>query len=408
MKKTAITKTSALDGVKVLDLTRLIAGPYATQMLADLGADVIKIEAPDGGDSSRNLTIPNLNGLGAMFIWANRNKKSICIDLKSESGKKIFLALIQDADIVVENFSKGVMDKLGLSYKTLSKINPRLIYCAISAFYRDSSAGSRAGFDTVIQAESGLMSLNGFQEASPVRIGPTVVDITTALNATNAILAAYIGRKKSRRGEFIETSLWAGAVTLIGNLGTSFLITGKNEERVGNSSKNASPAGLYKCKNGYVYITCTTEKSFELFCDKVLEDSNLSKSTEFKNYELRVVNSLKMDKIIQKKILKLTKEDLKQLASQYGLPMGVFNTVEEAYNSEEMDSQNMIKHVQGASGEKFPLILAPFRMQRSLREVHQAPPHLGEHTNEILENHLGMKADEIASLSRRGVIFQKS
>jgi formyl-CoA transferase len=399
------TKDTALEGLRVLDLSRLIAGPYATQTLADLGAEVIKIEAPDGGDSSRKLTIPNENGFGAMYIWANRNKKSLCLDLKTPEGKEVLAGLIKAADVIVENFSSKVMAKLGFSYEEVSKINPRIIYCAISAFYRNSSVSERIGFDTVMQAESGLISLTGFKEYEPVRVGPTVVDVTTAINATNAILAALLARERTGRGQYVETSLWAGAVTVIGNIGTNYLITNKNEERVGNSSKNASPAGLYECADGRIYLTCTTDKSFRSFCDKVLLDASIAERDEFKTYEARVANANKLDLLIKQTLKKMTKEDLKKLAVKYGIPLGVYNTVEEAFSSEEMESQNIVKYIHNKEGDRFPILETPFEMPDSLRKEHAPPPRLGEHSGEILMEVLGMGADDVKRLKDKKVVF---
>lgn len=397
--------TTALDGLRVIDLSRLIAGPYATQTLADLGAQVLKVETPDGGDSSRKLTIPNVNGFGAMYIWANRNKKSLCLDLKTPEGKDILSRLIKDADVIVENFSSNVMKKLGFSYEEVSKLNPRIIYCAVSAFYRNSALAERIGFDTVIQAESGLISLTGHKEHDPVRIGPTIVDITTAVNATNAILAALLARQKTGKGQYVESSLWAGAITAIGNIGTNFLITEKNEERIGNGSKNASPAGLYECIDGRVYLTCTTEKSFRNFCDKLLLDASIADKPEFKTYEARVQNAEQLDVLINATFGKLTKAELKSIAVEHSIPLGVCHTIEEAFTSEEMNSQNMVKHIYNEEGDKFPILETPFVMQDSLRTEHSPPPRLGEHSREVLTQWLKMDEDEVDRLKTIKVIY---
>lgn len=402
---TISNSSTALDGVRVLDLSRLIAGPYAAQTLADLGAEVIKIETPDGGDNSRKLTLPNVGGFGAMYIWANRNKKSLCLDLKTPEGKDILARLIKDADVLIENFSSNVMTKLGFSYEAVSKINPRIIYCAVSAFYRNSDLAERIGFDTVIQAESGLISLTGHKEEEPVRIGPTIVDITTAVNATNAILAALLVRARTGKGQYVESSLWAGAITAIGNIGTNYLITKKNEERVGNRSKNASPAGLYACIDGRVYLTCTTEKSFRGFCDKLLHDASIADKPEFKTYEARVQNAEQLDVLINATFSKITKAELKSIAVKHSIPLGVCNTIEEAFTSEEMTSQNMVKYIHNEDGVTFPILDTPFVMQDSLRTEHSPPPRLGEHSREVLTQLLEMNDDEVDHLKKINVIY---
>jgi crotonobetainyl-CoA:carnitine CoA-transferase CaiB-like acyl-CoA transferase len=394
----------ALDGIRVVDLSRLIAGPYATQLLADMGADVIKIENPQGGDDARKLVIPELAGQGAMYLWANRNKRSITLDLRQEEARQIVRDLVADADVVVENFSAGVMDRFGLGYDDLAAINPRIVYCAISAFGRRGKFASRPGFDPIAQAESGLFSLSGYPDQPPVRVGASIVDVTTAIIASNVILGALMARERIGRGQYIEASLWDSSVALIGPIGMNYLMTGQDEIRVGNGSKNAAPAGLYRCADGELYLTCANDKTFRQLVVEVLKQPGLAEDPRFSSYKQRVVNAELLDKILNEGFSRLTRSELLQQSLKHGVPLGTVRSIAEAYSSDEMLDQDLLFSVEHPLADEVPGVGAPFKMFGTPVADPVAPPTLGQHTDEVLREVLGYDVGRIEALRSTGAL----
>lgn len=394
----------ALSGLRVVDLSRLIAGPYATQLLADMGADVIKIENPQGGDDSRKLVIPALAGEGAMYLWTNRNKRSITLDLRLEEARQIVRDLVAEADVVIENFSAGVMDRFGLGYDDLSAINPRIVYCAISAFGRRGRYASRPGFDPIAQAESGLFSLSGYPDQPPVRVGGSIVDITTAIIASNVILGALMARERLGQGQYVEASLWDSAVALIGPIGLNYLITGEDEVRVGNGSKNAAPAGLYKCADGELYLTCANDKTFRQLVVEVLKRPELADHPDYCTYSQRVANGKALDDVLKACFSQITQSELLKSALQHGVPLGRVRSIAEAYSSDEMESQDLLFSLEHPSADEVPGIGAPFKMFGTPVSDPVAPPLLGQHTDEVLRDVLGYEDEKIDSLRSAGAL----
>src|SRR3954452_7857453 len=247
---------TALDGLLVVDFTRVVAGPACTQTLADFGAQVIKIENPDGGDDTRAYEHAETGGESAAYLSLNRNKRGIVLDLAVPAGRDVARELISRADVVVENFSASVMGKFGLDYASVVPTNPRLIYCSISAYGRNGPFASRPGFDPITQAESGFMSLNGFPDGPPVRTGPPIVDMATGMSACNAILLALIARDRLGRGQQVEIALFDMAMAMTGFYGMSYLISGANPGRFGNSPNGSPSVGVYEASDGPLYIAC--------------------------------------------------------------------------------------------------------------------------------------------------------
>lgn len=394
----------ALEGIRVIDFSRLIAGPYATQMLADMGADVIKIENPQGGDDARKLVVPAIEGQGAMYLWANRNKRSITLDLRKEEARQVVRELVAGADVVVENFSAGVMDRFGLGYGELSRINPRLVYCAISAFGRHGKFAGRAGFDPIAQAESGLFSLSGYPDQPPVRVGASVIDVTTAIIASNVVLGALMARARHGRGQYVEASLWDSAVALIGPIGMNYLMTGQDEVRIGNGSKNAAPAGLYRCADGELYLTCASDKTYQQFVVQVLERPDLQSHPDFATYAQRVRNAEALDAILEECFSRRTRAELLEKALQHGVPLGVVRSVAQAYSSEEMQDHGLISSIPHPLAGEIPAIGAPFKMFGTPLADPVAPPVLGQHTQEILRSVLGYGDARISTLQESGAL----
>src|SRR5215472_11685114 len=247
---------TALDGLLVVDFTRVVAGPACTQTLADFGAEVIKIENPDGGDDTRAYEHAEIGGESAAYLSLNRNKRGIALDLNVPEAREVAHDLIGKADVVVENFSGGVMTKFGLDYESVAPSNPRLVYCSISAYGRKGPFGLRPGFDPITQAESGFMSLNGFPDGPPIRTGPPIVDMATGMSACNAILLALLARDRLGRGQHVEVALIDMAVAMTGFYGMAYLINGTNPGRFGNSPNGSPTVGIYEASDGPLYMAC--------------------------------------------------------------------------------------------------------------------------------------------------------
>jgi crotonobetainyl-CoA:carnitine CoA-transferase CaiB-like acyl-CoA transferase len=255
----------ALAGVRVLDFTQFVSGPMGTLILADLGAEVIKIESAKGGDNFRKYPPidPDLPTQGAPFLWTNRNKRSVAIDLKQPEGVALVRSMVAHADVLVENFSTGVMDRFGLGYEACAQRNPRLIYCSVSAYGRTGPFADRLGFDSIVMAESGFTSMSGYPDRDPVRAGPAVIDISTGLMAGNAILAALLARATTGRGQFVDVGMIDSAMTMLGYAAMQALCSGSERERSANVNLEAAPAGMFRAKDKLFVINCGTTAMFQ-------------------------------------------------------------------------------------------------------------------------------------------------
>ncbi|MGE0151698.1 MAG: CaiB/BaiF CoA transferase family protein [Reyranellaceae bacterium] len=393
----------ALEGVRVVDFTRQMAGPYATLLLADLGADVIKIERPGTGDDSRGMQPPALGGESSTYLWANRNKRSIALDLQNREGCEIARELAAAADVVVENFSTGVMDRLGLSYEALSKRNPRLVYCAISAFGRRGELASRPGYDPVIQAESGLMALNGFPEQEPMRIGPAVVDISTGMMASNAILAALVARDRHGVGQYVETSLFDTAIVLTGQYGMNFLMTGDDQIRFGSGSRTAAPVGVFDCKDGPVFLACANDRNFQRLALEVLGDAELAADPTFATNELRLANIERLKARLQASFRSVTREATLERALKWGVPLGLVRSVKEAFTRRNAVG-HMLSGISHPVAGMVPNIAAAFALDGTPLADPLAAPLLGQHTDAVLREVLGYDQSRIRTLRSQGVL----
>ena len=276
---------TALDGLLVVDFTRVVAGPACTQTLADFGAEVIKIENPDGGDDTRHYEHAEIGGESAAFLSLNRNKRGIALDFTNPAALEVARELIAKADVVVENFSGGVMKKYGLDYASVVATNPRLIYCSISAYGRKGEFALRPGFDPITQAESGFMSLNGFPDGEPVRTGPPIVDLATGMSACNAILLALIARDRLGRGQQVEVALIDTAVAMTAFYGMAYLVSGANPGRFGNSPNGSPTVGLYQASDGPLYMACANDRLYRRLVMDVLDRPDLVTDPEFAHQE---------------------------------------------------------------------------------------------------------------------------
>lgn len=391
-----------LAGVKVLDLTHFIAGPFCSMTLGDLGAKVMKVESPHG-DAFRNFK-PHVGGEGAPFIWTNRNKESIVINLATKEGQDIARQLAAKADILVENFSTGVMKRRGLDYDTLSAANPKLIYCSISAYGREGSMAHRAGFDPVVQADAGFMSMNGHPDREPVRTGPAIMDMTTGIVATNAILAALYACKRDGKGQYVEVSMYDTATTLLGFHAMNYLVSGDDPSRFGNSSPDSAPMDMYHASDGPFYLACATDGLFAKLSEKVLEQPELATCDEFGSARSRVSNRKKLAGVLNDAFSKDTRSVWVEKMRAQSIPAGYPLTIGEALSSTEVKERGLITHIPHPTAKEVPNIASPLQLGRTPVVPPVAAPVLGQHTIEIMKNELGLSEDQIEALVQLGAI----
>jgi formyl-CoA transferase len=392
---------TALDGLLVVDFTRVVAGPACTQTLADFGAEVIKIENPDGGDDTRHYEHADLAGESAAFVSLNRNKRGIALDLANPQGCDIARELIARADVVVENFSSGVMKKYGLDYASVAPNNPRLIYCSISAYGRQGPFASRPGFDPITQAESGFMSLNGFPDGPPVRTGPPAVDLLTGMSACNAILLALVARDRLGRGQHVEVALFDTAVAMTQFYGMAYLMTGVNPSRQGNSPNGSPSVGVYEASDAPFYIACANDRLYRRLVIEVLGRPDLA-SGEFGDRRSRTANKEKLRAILTGIFVQDLRESWVTKMKSANIPVGYLRTVEEAFNSPELRERHRVSQIPHPAAGSVPNIESPINLGLTPAIDPVAAPLLGEHTKEVLHKTLGYDDARIAALSEAG------
>jgi len=392
---------TALDGLLVVDFTRVVAGPACTQTLADFGAEVIKIENPDGGDDTRHYEHADLAGESAAFVSLNRNKRGIALDLTKPEGCEVARELIARADVVVENFSSGVMKKYGIDYASVAPGNPRLVYCSISAYGRQGPFASRPGFDPITQAESGFMSLNGFPDGPPVRTGPPAVDLLTGMSACNAILLALFARDRLGRGQHVEVALFDTAVAMTQFYGMAYLMTGVNPSRQGNSPNGSPSVGVYEASDAPFYIACANDRLYRRLVIEVLGRADLA-SGEFGDRRSRTANKEKLRAILTGIFVQDLRENWVAKMKTANIPVGFLRTVEEAFNSPEVRERHRVSRISHPAAGSVPNIESPINLALTPVVDPVAAPLLGEHTKEVLRKTLGYDDARIAALSEAG------
>jgi formyl-CoA transferase len=392
---------TALDGLLVIDFTRVVAGPACTQTLADFGAEVIKIENPDGGDDTRHYEHADLAGESAAFVSLNRNKRSISLDLTKPEACDVARALIARADVVVENFSSGVMKKYGLDYASVAPGNPRLVYCSISAYGRQGPFASRPGFDPITQAESGFMSLNGFPDGPPVRTGPPAVDMLTGMSACNAILLALVARDRLGRGQHVEVALFDIALAMTQFYGMAYLMTGVNPSRQGNSPNGSPSVGVYNASDAPFYIACANDRLYRRLVVEVLGRPDLA-SGEFGDRRSRTANRDRLRAILTGIFVQDLRENWVTKMKAANIPVGYLRTVEEAFNSPEVRERHRLSQIPHPAAGFVPNIESPLNLGLTPMIDPVAAPLLGQHTREVLSKKLGYDDARIAALTSAG------
>lgn len=399
-----MTAPLPLTGVRVLDLSRVLAGPYCSLMLADMGADVIKIENPKGGDDSRTFSVPSHEGHSVYFMTVNRNKRSVALDLKAPEGKAVFLKLVAHADIVVENFRTGVMERLGLSYDVLREIKPSLIYCAISGYGRDGPNVDVPGYDPVAQAESGLMSMTGEPDREPVRTGPSLVDMVCGMFTAHAAVAALRHAERTGEGRFVEGNLYEAGLNMLLNFAGSYLVTGEVPTRSGNVNQLAQPAGIYQAADGDLMVTAANNAQFERLCRKAIARPDLLDDPRFVDNPTRVRNAIALREILNNVFRTKSRTEWIEKLRQAEVPTGAVATVDEALTSELVKARQSVKSVSHAGVGSYPALMSPVRLHDTEPTSLNGAPLLGQHTREVLSEFAGLDEEAIKSLAASGII----
>lgn len=392
-----------LKGVRVLDLSRVLAGPYCSMMLGDLGADVIKVEKPGEGDETRAWGPPNAGGESAYYLCVNRNKRSITVDMKKPEGQEIIRKLAEKSDVLIENYKVGTLQRIGLGYEDLKKTNPRLIYCSITGFGQNGPYKDRPGYDFIIQGMGGIMSITGEPEGPPMKVGVAIVDITAGLFACSAILAALYHRERTGKGQYIDIALLDSVVAWLANVGSNYLISGELPKRYGNAHPNIVPYEPFKTKDGtYIAVGVGNDRQWQVFC-KIIGLEDLAKDPRFATNPQRVVNRKELIPIIAKKMLEKTSEEWLEELEKNKIPCGPINTLDRVFSDPQVRARQMVVEIPHPTAGSVKLVASPMKFSDTPCTVDRHPPLLGEHTEEVLSE-LGYSGEEIARLREKGVI----
>ena len=404
-------KKESLQGINVFDLTRVLAGPTATQILGDLGANIIKVERPITGDDSRNLGPPYLDSNAtdpkesAYYLSVNRNKHSVTIDLTKKKGQVLAKKIIKKCDVLVENFRAGNLKQYGLDYKSIKKINPKIIYCSITGFGQNGPYASRGGYDYLVQAMGGIMSITGEKKGLPTKIGVGVSDIITGLYATISILSALRFRDQTSLGQHLDISLLDSQVSWLSYVAQSYLISGNIPDRIGNDHPSIVPYQTVKAKDGLMVLAIANDRQFKNFCEfSGLYD--LCENSKFKSNSSRVKNRKELNKIIGKTILKKTITEWVQGLTKINVPCGPINNIKQVFDDPQVKSRKMkinMKHKKSKTG-KINIVGSPMNFSVSKIRYKKTPPTLGEDTKKFLNKFLKISIPEIKKLKDEGII----
>lgn len=397
------TKPGPLAGVRVLDLTRVVAGPYCSMFLGDLGAEVVKVEQPGAGDDTRGWGPPFANGESAYFLCINRNKKSLTVDLKSPPAAALLRELAKRADVIIENFRPGTMERLGLGENELRALNPRLIYASLTGFGADGPMSDWPGYDLIVQAWGGLMSITGTPDGEPVKVGVAIIDLVAGLMLGKAISAALFAREKLGVGQRIDTSLLEAEVASLINVGSNYLVGGKIPTRWGNAHPNIVPYQNFKTADGYLVIGVASETIWKRFC-AALGREDLSGDARFATNSKRVEHRTELIELLAAIFLQRGNESWFKLLTQAEVPCAPVQTVDQVFQAPQVLQRGMLMEMDHPTAGKVRMAGIPVKFSLTPASVRMPPPLLGEHNESVLKDWLGMTPDEIEDLKKEKVI----
>ncbi|MEZ2389530.1 CaiB/BaiF CoA transferase family protein [bacterium RCC_150] len=393
---------SALAGLLVLDLTRILSGPFATMTLADFGADVIKIEQPGQGDDTRQWGPPFQGEEAAYFLAVNRNKRSLAVDLKSPEGLDAVRRLALKADVLVENFRPGTAERLGLGYEELSRDNPGLVYASISGYGQTGPDAQRPGYDAIAQARSGIMSVTGESDGPPVRVGVSSADLVAGMWATVGILAALHEKQRTGLGQWVDISLLDGSVSWLTYVSSGFFASGETPRRYGSAHPTIAPYQAFATADGFVMVAVGNDSLWRSFA-RALDREDLAADERFAKNPSRVAHRAVLIPLIEDIMLTRTTTEWVEALDAAGVPVGPIQTVDQALNDPQVLARGMVADLQHPTVGALKVVGCPVRLTRTPPSVRTAPPVLGQHTDEVL-SHLGFSSTDIDALRSAGVV----
>lgn len=388
--------------MRVLDLTRVLAGPFCSMILGDMGAEVIKIEEPGKGDDTRSWP-PFLGGEATYFLAVNRNKQSLTLNLKAPEGRKILERLVKKSDVVLENFRTGTMERLGLGYATLKKVNPRLVYCAISGFGESGPEAARAGYDLIVQAESGLMDITGFEDGPPVKVGTSIADLVAGMSAAHGITLALLARTRTKKGQKVEISMLDAMAALLTYQAGIYFGTGAKPSRRGNKHPSIVPYEVFKAADAYLTLGVANNSLWERCC-AAMERPDLVNDPRYAREADRVANRDTLVPLLNEILGGRSAGEWMKRFEAVGVPAGRIRTVAEVCESEHLKARGMIVTLPHPKAGNLRVLGVPVRLHGTPGKASTAPPLLGQHTERVLRALLGVGKGDVARLRKAGVV----
>ena len=395
-----------LEDIRVLDMSRILAGPWASQLLGDYGADIVKIERPHCGDDTRQWGPPWLDGESAYFLAANRNKRSVTIDIASDGGQELVRQLAREADVLIENYKTGTLARFGLDGPKMLRLNPALVYCSISAFGQTGSRAAEPGYDAMIQASAGLMSITGSaaeEGGKPQKVGVAISDIMAGMYATTAILAALHARNQHGRGQCIDVPLYDSQVAWLANQALNYLVGGEVPARLGTAHPNLVPYQVFDTSDGELMLAVGNDRQFANCCD-VLGLGHLAHDARFETADARVVNRADLIPLLQIEFGRDSRDSWLEKLRKYGVPAGPVNDIAEVLGNEHARERRLVRQLHKEAGDPVPIVANPVDFSATPVSYKRVPPRLGQHTDEVLRDWLGYSDADIESLRTDSVI----
>lgn len=392
-----------LDGIKVLDLTRVLAGPYCAMMLADMGADVVKVERPGAGDDTRAFGPPFLNGESAYFMSINRNKRSLTLNLKHQKALDILRQMLETADVVVENFRPGTMESFGFGYEAVHVFNPRLIFCSISGYGHTGPDANLPGYDLIIQGEGGTASLTGDPAGPPHKVGTSQADIVAGMMAYQGILLALLARHQTNQGQKIDISMLDCQVALLTYQAGIYFATGESPTRMGNQHPTITPYETYRCEDGYINLACGNDSMWRTLC-RILGREAWTEDARFRTNADRVQHRRQLSALLEPVMLEKTTQEWIDILRQNRLPCGPIQTVGQVCEDPQVLARDMIVALEHPKAGPIRVTGIPIKLSDTPGEVYAPPPMLGQHTVEVLQDWLGMSRRDTEALDQEGVV----
>ena len=391
-----------LDGIKVLDLTRVLAGPYCTMMLADMGADVVKVERPGAGDDTRGYGPPFLHGESAYFMSINRNKRSLTLNLKHDKALAIMRRMLEMTDVVVENFRPGTMESFGFGYEAVREFNPRIVFCSISGYGHTGPEAKLPGYDLIIQGKGGIASLTGDPAGPPFKVGTSQADIIAGMMGFQGILLALLARQQTGQGQKVDIGMLDCQVALLTYQAGIYFATGESPTRMGNQHPTITPYETYQCQDGYLNLACGNDNMWRAFC-RAIEQEAWIDDPRFHTNAARVEHRRQLSALIEPVMLQKTTQEWIELLRGHCLPCGPIQSVGEVCEDPQVLARDMVLPLEHPKAGTIRVTGVPIKLSDTPGEVHSPPPILGEHTSQVLSDWLQLDAAEVDALHQESV-----